>query len=168
MASDETALMPIHHLPSDELDNDKITAFLSLGFTHHREILNKCKEFDERWYYILASSKGTWTVEQLQQHLRADDYHHIGALPNNFEKTLSPMAQATRAVRSFRDEYLLELVNLDNVDARVDQDVDERVLSKTLAPVIEGVRRVMANARVESDSKPKKKSAPRRTSKGDK
>ena len=59
MPSDETALMPIHHLPSDELDNDKITAFLSLGFTHHREILNKCKEFDERWYYILASSKGT-------------------------------------------------------------------------------------------------------------
>jgi len=137
MPSDETALMPIHHLSSDELDNDKITAFLSLGFTHHREILNKCKEFDERWYYILASSKGTWTVEQLQQHLRADDYHHIGALPNNFAKTLSPMALASKAVRSFRDEYLLELVNLDNVDARADQDIDERVLSKSLVADVE-------------------------------
>ena len=137
MPSDETALMPIHHLPSDELDNDKIKAFLSLGFTHHREILNKCKEFDERWYYILASSKGTWTVEQLQQHLRADDYHHIGALPNNFAKTLSPMALASKAVRSFRDEYLLELVNLDNVDARADQDIDERVLSKSLVADVE-------------------------------
>lgn len=137
MPSDETALMPIHHLPSDELDNDKITTFLSLGFTHHREILNKCKEFDERWYYILASSKGSWTVEQLQQHLRADDYHHIGALPNNFGKTLSPMALATKAVRSFRDEYLLELVNIDNVDARADQDVDERVLSKSLVADVE-------------------------------
>ena len=137
MPSDETALMPIHHLPSDELDNDKIKAFLSLGFTHHREILNKCKEFDERWHYILASSKGSWTVEQLQQHLRTDDYHHIGALPNNFEKTLSPMALASKAVRSFRDEYLLELVNLDNVDARADQDVDERVLSKALVADVE-------------------------------
>lgn len=41
------------------------------------------------------------------------------------------------AVRSFRDEYLLELVNLDNVDARGDQDVDERVLSKTLVADVE-------------------------------
>ena len=37
------------------------------------------------------------------------------------------MVQATKAVRSFRDEYLLELINLDNVDAVHDQDVDERV-----------------------------------------
>ena len=120
-----------------ELDKDDIAAFFSIGFTHHREIIRFCKEFDKRLYYIHACAKVPWTVEQLQQHLRADDYHHIGALPNNFEKTLSPMAQATRAVRSFRDEYLLELVNLDNVDARVDQDVDERVLSKTLVADVE-------------------------------
>ena len=47
------------------------------------------------------------------------------------------MALATKAVRSFRDEYLLELVNLDNVDAIRDQDVDERVLSKSLAVNVE-------------------------------
>ena len=103
-ASDEDALMPIRHLPSDELTEEQITAFLSIGFTHHREILNKCATYDERWYYITACAKAPWSVEQLLRHLRADDYHHIGALPNNFEKTLSPMAQATRAVRSFRDE----------------------------------------------------------------
>lgn len=135
--SDENALMPIRHLPSDELTNEQITAFLSIGFTHHREILNKCSTYDERWYYILSCAKAPWTVEQLQQHLRADDYHHIGALPNNFAKTLSPMALATKAVRSFRDEYLLELVNLDNVDAVRDQDVDERVLSKVLVADVE-------------------------------
>ena len=135
--SDENALMPIRHLPSDELTKEQITAFLSIGFTHHREILNKCSSYDERWYYILSCAKAPWTVEQLQQHLRADDYHHIGALPNNFEKALSPMALATKAVRSFRDEYLLELVNLDNVDAVHDQDIDERVLSKELVANIE-------------------------------
>ena len=54
-------------------------------------------------------------------------YHHIGALPNNFEKTLSPMTLATQAVRSFKDEYLLDLVNLDNVDARYGYETDERV-----------------------------------------
>ena len=136
-ASDESALMPIRHLASDELTEEQVAAFLSVGFTHHREILNKCATYDERWYYILSCAKAPWTVEQLQQHLRADDYHHIGALPNNFGKTLSPMALATKAVRSFRDEYLLELVNLDNVDAVHDQDIDERVLSKELVSNIE-------------------------------
>ena len=127
----------IRPMPLGDLDKDDIAAFFSIGFTHHREIIRFCKDFDERLYYIRECAKGMWSVEQLLQHLRADDYHHIGALPNNFEKTLSPMAQATRAVRSFRDEYLLELVNLDNVDARVDQDVDERILSKTLVADVE-------------------------------
>ena len=85
----------------------------------------------------MRAAKEVWSHSDLLFHLRADDYHHIGALPNNFEKALSPMAQATRAVRSFRDEYLLELVNLDNVDARADQDVDERVLSKALVVDVE-------------------------------
>ena len=68
-----------------------------------------------------------------------------GKLPNDFSLAvkdiklaiLQARAQATRAVRSFRDEYLLELVNLDNVDARGDQDVDERVLSKALVADVE-------------------------------
>lgn len=120
-----------------ELDKDDVAAFFSIGFTHHREIIRFCKDFDERLYYIHACAKAPWSVEQLHAHLRADDYHHIGALPNNFEKALSPIALASRAVRSFRDEYLLELVNLDNVDVRADQDVDERVLSKALVADVE-------------------------------
>ena len=95
------------------------------------------KDIDERLYYVMACAKGHWNVQQLESHLRADDYHHIGTLPNNFAKTLSPMELASKAVRSFRDEYLLELVNLDNVDAIHDQDVDERVLSKALVADVE-------------------------------
>lgn len=127
----------IRHLPSDEFDQRSFADFLTVGFTNHMQIISKCKGLDERLYYIHACAKGHWSVEQLQQHLRADDFHHVGALPNNFAKTLSPIEEATRAVRSFRDEYLLELVNLDNVDAIHDQDIDERVLSKGLVANIE-------------------------------
>ena len=134
---DGKALMTTVSLQSDEMAKEKIAAFLSVGFTHHREILNKCASYDERWHYILLCAQEHWTVAQLLQHLRADDYRHIGALPNNFEKTLSPMALATKAVRSFRDEYLLELMNLDNADVYADQDVDERVLSKALVADVE-------------------------------
>ena len=129
-------LVLIRHLPSDELTSNGLAAFVSIGFTHHREILNKCNSLEERWYYIQACAKEHWTVVELERHIAAQDYRHVGALPNNFAKTL-PMVQATKAVRSFRDEYLLELVNLDNVDAVHDQDVDERVLSKGLVANIE-------------------------------
>ena len=135
--NDGSELVSIRPLPMGEITADQIGAFLSVGFTNHSLIVEKTKTVDERWYYVLACAKGQWTVEQLQQHLRAGDYRHIGALPNNFAKTLSPMALATKAVRAFRDEYLLELVNLDNVDARTDQDVDERVLSKALVADVE-------------------------------
>ena len=142
----DNRLMPsaeIRPLPTGKLDKNDIVAFFSIGFTHHREIIRFCKDFDERLYYIHACAKAPWTVEQLQQHLRADDYHHIGALPNNFGKTLSPMALATKAVRSFRDEYLLELVNLDNADAVHDQDINERVLSKALVADVEKTIQVL-------------------------
>ena len=135
--SSETSLVPIRHLASDELHEEQISAFFSIGFTHHREILNKCASYDERWHYIRACARGQWTVEELHAHLRADECRHVGELPNNFGETLSPMALATRAVRSFRDEYLLDFVNLDNADALRDQDVDERVLSKALVADVE-------------------------------
>ena len=158
LATDELDCTSIRHLPSDEIrptalgetgldiirpaalgefGDDGFRLFLSLGFSFHSTILEKVQSKDERLYYVMRAAKEVWSHSDLLFHLRADDYHHIGALPNNFEKTLSPMAQATRAVRSFRDEYLLDLVNLDNVDARVDQDVDERVLSKTLVADVE-------------------------------
>ena len=134
LASDENKNRP---LPTDDLTNEDIAAFFTIGFTHHREIIRACKNLDERLYYIHSCAKNQWTVETLLSHLRADDYHHIGALPNNFEKTLSPMSLATQAVRSFRDEYLLDLVNLDNVDATKDEDINERVLSKALVADVE-------------------------------
>lgn len=153
LPTNELEMMPIRHLPSDEIcslptneiqqlptvefDDDFLSAFLAVGFTHHVAIFMAAKDTDERLYYVMACAKEHWNVRQLESHLRADDYHHIGALPNNFGKTLSPMALATKAVRSFRDEYLLELVNLDNVDAAHDQDVDERVLAKELVVNIE-------------------------------
>lgn len=135
----ETRQLPVDEIqcsPNGAMDADDIAAFVSVGFTHHIQIFSKCKDLDERLYYIHACAKEHWSVIELERHIAANDYRHVGALPNNFAKLL-PMAQATRAVQSFRDEYLLELVNLDNVDAVHDQDVDERVLSKGLVANIE-------------------------------
>ncbi len=137
MALVETELAPIRPMTLNEFGVDVVKSFLSLGFSFHVTILEKTKSEDERLYYVVRAAREFWSHAELVAHLRANDYHHIGKLPNNFEKTLSPMGLATRAVKSFRDEYLLELVNVDNVDVVKDEDIDERVLSKSLVANIE-------------------------------
>ena len=176
----------IRPLATDELDADDIAAFCSIGFSQHVEIFTAAKNLDERLYYIRACAKAPWTVEQLQQHLRADDYHHIGALPNNFGKTLSPMELVAVELKmgKFRAAYLGQLeLYLSALDATMKHSDENpsiglllcekmnkgfvefavrdkskplgiatyRTLSsipkpyKVLAPVIEGVKRVMAD-----------------------
>lgn len=137
MVLDETGIDIIRPTALGEFGEDGFRLFLSLGFSFHSTILEKVQSKDERLYYVMRAAKEVWSHSDLLFHLRADDYHHIGSLPNNFEKTLSPMALASKAVRSFRDEYLLELINVDNVDASAEQDVDERVLSKALVADVE-------------------------------
>lgn len=137
MVLDETRIDIIRPTALGEFGEDGFRLFLSLGFSFHSTILEKVQSKDERLYYVMRAAKEVWSHSDLLFHLRADDYHHIGSLPNNFEKTLSPMALASKAVRSFRDEYLLELINVDNVDASAEQDVDERVLSKALVVDVE-------------------------------
>lgn len=139
LPTNELTLMPVsttHSSVTNELSNDDVAAFLSIGFTHHVAIFLSIKSVDERWYYIRTCAKECWSVLELQRHIEARDYQHIATLPNNFAKTL-PIVQATKAVRAFKDEYLLDLVNLDNVDARYDYETDERILSRSMVAEIE-------------------------------
>lgn len=145
LPSDESPSVLIRQLPIGEMSQETadvmgaedIDAFLSVGFTHHIRIFTKCKSLGDRLYYIRRCAREHMTVIQLERSLAANEHLHVGAISNNFAKTLSPMALANQAVRSFRDEYLLDLINLDNVDARYGYETDERILSKTMVAEIE-------------------------------
>lgn len=113
-----------------DLPSEDIAAFLQIGFTHHISLLERCKDMAERWYYIRRCAAEFWSVEALKAHIKADDFRKYGALPNNFALTLPDARQAAMAVRTFRDEYLLDYINIDNADS--EQDVDERELNKAL------------------------------------
>ena len=119
-----------HHLSSDDFEATAIEAFLRVGFTHHREILAKCKSIDERWYYIKRCAAEFWTVEKLLFHIKADDYSREGALPNNFKLTIPDEKLAARAVHSFKDEYLLDYINIEDEDDP--EVIDDRVLGREI------------------------------------
>lgn len=102
--------------------------FLSLGFSLHMEILQKTKTQDERLFYIHQAVINSWGKYQLRDYLKADVFSNQGRLPNNFSNTISPVSQTLRAIEMFKDEYLLDYINVEELGERDKQDVNERVV----------------------------------------
>ena len=82
--SEKNEIEPIWNLQIPNLHDFPIDAFLHIGFTHHKVILGKIKDFNERLFYVRRCADEHFTVEALKRSIAADDYRHQGALPNNF------------------------------------------------------------------------------------
>ena len=108
------------------------TSFFAIGFTLHRTILSKVKSVGKRMYYIQKCAAEKYSREDLEASIARDDYGHQGSLPNNFPQTLPAAGQALRAINSFKDEYLLDFINVEELGARDGQDVDERVVENAI------------------------------------
>lgn len=105
--------------------------FCAIGFSHHIEIITKVKTIEERLFYIHESATRFWSKYTLRDYLKADLYNHKGTLPNNFISTIPNTHQALKAVNSFKDEYLLDFINIEQLDAQ-DEDLNERVLEQAI------------------------------------
>ena len=102
------------------------TDFLSIGFSHHIEIIAKTKTLEARLFYIHECAIRYWSKYTLRDYLKADLYHHQGALPNNFAQTLPDTKQAIKAICSFKDEYLLDFINVEELNEQ-EEDLDEKI-----------------------------------------
>ncbi len=113
-------------------DDFNVDIFTDISFTHHIEILNKTIDLDERLFYIRECAKNHWNKYALRTRLKEDFYHHQGTLANNFEITLPEDKQYMQAIKMFKDEYLLDFINTEELDISDPQDIDERVLEKEI------------------------------------
>ena len=105
--------------------------FVAIGFSHHIEIITKAKSLDARLFYIHESATRFWNKYTLRDYLKADLYNHKGTLPNNFTTTISNAKQALKTVKAFKDEYLLDFINVEELDTE-EADLNERVLEKSI------------------------------------
>lgn len=105
--------------------------FFALGFSLHIEILSKTSTIEERTFYIHNAALYKWNKYTLRNHLQADVFHHQSALPNNFSTTLSTKHQAMKAMRMFKDEYMLDFINVEQLGER-DEDIDETVIEQEI------------------------------------
>ena len=111
--------------------NFPIVAFMNIGFTHHYAIISKVKDIEQRKFYIQFAADTKAKVEDLEQIINDDLYSHQGDLPNNFKKTIPDQLQAYRAITMFKDEYLLDFINTEELFIR-DKDRDERVIEQCI------------------------------------
>jgi len=118
----------IRQLTTDDLEiNQSLNHFASIGFTHHITIINGVSQIDERLFYIEQCARGFWTVDKLQYNIKSNLYAQQGSIINNFITTISEADFRGKALRSFKDEYLLDFVNLEDPD-----EADERVIENEI------------------------------------
>jgi predicted nuclease of restriction endonuclease-like (RecB) superfamily len=105
--------------------------FLRVGFTQHYTIISQEKSLNGRLFYIAKCAAEFWTVDSLKSNLRGDLYSRSGAMPSNFLQTISRSELAHRAIRSFKDEYLLDYINIEDAN-----DPDEGVFERKIVASI--------------------------------
>ena len=108
-----------------------IAAFFSIGFTHHIAILSGSSTMEERSFYIHLCHEEKLSVSELQKRIAEDAYHNQGKMPNNFNAAIPDNKQAFKAIQLFKDEYLLDFINVEQLGQR-EEDIDERVIENEI------------------------------------
>lgn len=118
----------IRQLPTGELESEFVTMFLKNGFTHHCTILSYAKNVEERMFYIQKTATEFWNNTTLKHHLKSNLYQRQGKLTHNFQTTLSENSFRQKALMAFKDEMLLDFINIEDAD----EEPDERVLENAI------------------------------------
>lgn len=113
---------------STEINRDD---FLSISFSHHMEILHKTKDFNEILFYIHQTVLHKWDKYDLRNRLKENLFKKDNAATNNFIQTM-PITDARKAVGMFKDEYLLDYINVEEIEIDKAEDIDERIVENAI------------------------------------
>ena len=133
-------------LTTDEIDIDSllcvvptatavdfnIEEFLEVSFSHHIEILNKVTDIPTRNKYIHIALDQKWPAKRLREEIKNNAAEHYGTMPSNFGVTIKDSRDAIKALNMFKDEYLLDFINTEEIGIRDIADIDERVVEKEI------------------------------------
>lgn len=123
----ETEIISNRPMALDDFSTQELEWFLSIGFSHHYEILIKSKSLQERLYYIRRCATEFWSVDKLRYMLANNPYNGLDNTCNNFLQTIPNPDYRAAVMRAFKDEYLLDYVNIEDPDT-----FDERILENQI------------------------------------
>ncbi|MGI8884343.1 MAG: PDDEXK nuclease domain-containing protein [Pyrinomonadaceae bacterium] len=106
-----------------------------IGWSHNRIILDKCKDNQEREFYIRMTRKYGWTKNVLIHRIENKDYERTLLGQTNFDKTVTE-EQRNQAKLAVKDEYLFDFLELGD-------EYSERQLEQALIGKVEKFLREM-------------------------
>ena len=115
-----------------ETKNFPVEDFFKIPFTHHSIIRAGVKSTEARYYYIHRAAEENIQTRVLEKLIKEDAYNHRDLMPSNFTQTLSNTTLARKAVMMFKDSYLLDFINVEQIDERESIDVDEREVEQQI------------------------------------
>ena len=126
---DTRLLIPSGNTQKESFD---VASFLGLGFTHHMIIVRKTKSLAERLFYIRQAYINKWSKEVLAARIEDDLFSHQGEIANNFTQKIPDARESLKAIGMFKDEYLLDFINVEELCERDKEDIDERVIEQEI------------------------------------
>ena len=106
--------------------------FFRVPFSHHVYLLANVKDLQARYYYLHRIAEEHLSVAALKRLVSEQAFEKQGNMPSNFPQTITPDAVARKAVMMFKDAYLLDFINVEEIGERDRMDVDERVIEQEI------------------------------------
>ena len=121
-----------HAIQIPDIKDFPIEDFFRLPFSHHVKIIEGCKDLKERYYFIHRAVEENIPSDSLPQFIKNNPYDSQQQMPSNFSRTIPDAAMMRKAVMMFKDSYLLDFINVEEIGLRDNIDVDERVVEKAI------------------------------------
>ena len=125
----EIQILPFNFPSTDAFPGND---FRSIGFTHHTNILIGTKSRQERMFYISLCAREHLTPDGIKNCILQNLYAQRGELPNNFLQKLPSGSLAKRAILAFKDQYMLDFINVEELGARDIEEVNETVVEQKI------------------------------------
>lgn len=108
--------------------NEKLQPLVAeIGWTHNLIIMERCKDYLEREFYIRMTRKFGWTKNVLIHKIENQTYEKTLLNQNNFERTL-PVEISSQAKLAVKDEYTFDFLELG--DEHSERQLEQAILSK--------------------------------------
>ncbi|MFP3091257.1 PDDEXK nuclease domain-containing protein [Treponema sp. TIM-1] len=105
-----------------------------ISWAKHIAILNKCKDNQERWFYILMTKKFGWSKNVLIHQIENRTYEKYLLGQTNFDETL-PDTIKKQAVLAVKDEYTFDFMDL--ADEHSERQLESALVNNVRAFLLE-------------------------------
>ena len=128
LESTENQLVGKRSQPANELNEEFVRAFLLIGFDNHNSIISKAESLEEQMFYVERCARDFWGRESLKNALRNDLYHQHGSMPSNFAQTIPNEEQRAVAMKTFKEDNVLDFLTIPNPDHVDEHDVEKQIV----------------------------------------